>query len=116
MHFEDDDTLETLPCDDEFQPTLGEDCPVDENGIPDLEAARPFRTEYDPFDYHITTEECRLQLAFTRGQFKDLRDFIIDTVPNCRERSLAITALQDALMRTIQAIVFTHPDSVPQTD
>lgn len=93
----------------------GEDMPesIDEYPIADIEAPRPFRTEYDPFDYHQVSAECRTQLALTRRCFKDLRDFVMETVPNCRERSLAITALQDALMRAIQAVVFTHPDSVP---
>ncbi len=97
-------------------PELAEDTPVDENGVPNLEAIKPFRTEYDPFDYHRVSEDCRLQLAFTRAQFKDLREFVLESVPNCRERSLAITKLQEAMSYTIQAIVFTHPDSVPVVD
>lgn len=88
----------------------------DKKTMADPVKPKPFRTEYDPFDYHITTEDCRIQLAATRLNFKDLRDFILESVPNCRERALAITALQDSLMRTIQAIVFTHPDSVPQVE
>jgi hypothetical protein len=77
---------------------------------------KPFLTEYDPFCYHLISEDCKEQLKFTRYQFKDLRDFLLETVPNCRERSLAITELQKALTFTIQSIVFTHPDSVPQED
>lgn len=76
-------------------------------------------TKGDPFCYHATSEECREELAELRLEFRFLRDLIVGDqdnppmVPECRERSLAITHLQTAMMFAIAGLAINHEDSEP---
>lgn len=44
-----------------------------------------------------------------RGRFMDLAHLVNDTCPDGRDKSLAITHLEDALMRSIRAIAVEQP-------
>ena len=59
-----------------------------------------------PFEYQAPTEEQIADIATLRRAFKMLYETIVFSVPHCRERSLAITALEQASMWINKAIVF----------
>jgi len=65
----------------------------------------------DPFAYCRPSEGRRIALQALRGEFKLLRDYINETVANCRFRALALTELEAACHWAIKACVFTDPDA-----
>jgi len=70
----------------------------------------------DPFYYHEPTDELRLHLGNWRAHFRQFRDLLVREVPEGRERSIAVTHLQEAMMHTICALVIDGPDSEPRDD
>lgn len=56
------------------------------------------------FGYHKATEVTGPLHDATRVGFKELAHWILDNVPQSREQSLALTALQEAQMWTNAAI------------
>lgn len=52
--------------------------------------------------------------AAARKQFKLLAAWVYDNTEVSRERSLVITALQEAMMWTNAAIAMNHPDNVKE--
>ena len=71
----------------------------------------------NPFDHHAPGPQAKLVLAKLREQFKALYA-TIETMPGgpSREKSLAITALQESGMWASRAAVFADPQSVPAAD
>lgn len=67
----------------------------------------------DPFFNHRPTEECAALLALIREGFRTLRDEVASLVPHSREKSLALTHLQTAMMFAIQGTVINDEDSEP---
>jgi hypothetical protein len=57
----------------------------------------------DPFDHHTPTETQAKKMTATRLKFKAQRDHLLTLSPS-RERSLAITALEESLMWANKAI------------
>lgn len=67
------------------------------------------RDYHKPFDYHQPSYATAEAMAVLRGRFKDLLDDLLHHCPDSRERSLAITHLEDAQMRAIQAMALYSP-------
>lgn len=59
-----------------------------------------------PFEYQAPTAEHVEQIKQVREAMKELNDLILDLIPPCRERSLAITKLEESSMWANKAIVF----------
>lgn len=62
-------------------------------------------TNVRPGDEAIRTIEHFREVA------KDLVDAIFDDVPECRERSLALTHLEEVAMWAVKGICLTDPDA-----
>lgn len=52
----------------------------------------------------------------TRAKLKETRDLIVRLIPDCRERSLAITKLEEVSMWANKAIVFVGAVNAETTD
>ena len=50
------------------------------------------------FDYHAPSDERAMLHSMVRQQCNMLAGYIVDNCPECRETSLAITKLEEALM------------------
>lgn len=59
-----------------------------------------------PFEYQAPTPAQTEAIKKVRAAFKELSDLMAETIPNCRERSLAMTNLEQANMWANKAIVF----------
>ena len=60
-----------------------------------------------PFEYQKPTEEGVLLLQETRDDYKKLYERLL-RLPNCREKSLAITKLEESSMWVNKGIVFNQ--------
>ena len=59
-----------------------------------------------PFEYQKPTSEHVAQIETVRKVLKEAHDVILATIPASRERSLAITKLEEASMWANKGIVF----------
>lgn len=59
-----------------------------------------------PFEYQRPTAEHVQQIETVRNALKAVHDTILETLPPSRERSLAITKLEEASMWANKGIVF----------
>lgn len=59
-----------------------------------------------PFEYQAPTPAQVEQIRVVREAMKALHDLILDTIPSSRERSVAITKLEEVSMWANKAIVF----------
>lgn len=59
-----------------------------------------------PFEYQKPTPEHVQQIEAVRAALKNAHDAVLSTVPPSRERSLAITKLEEASMWANKGIVF----------
>lgn len=66
-------------------------------------------SDFDPFDYHAPNTEQLAKIDGYRDLAKIMRDSIVKTLPSSRERSLALTHLEEALMWSCKA-VFAPPN------
>lgn len=72
------------------------------------------RRTAQPMDFvHNPTERQQIESDSLRAQFKQLRALIQLWAPDCRERSLAITHLEDAQSRAVQAIMYHRTADEP---
>lgn len=60
--------------------------------------------DYPGLFYHRETNEQRQLMATVRSRYIELAMFLLETCPQNRSLSLAMTALEDGLMRSIQSI------------
>jgi hypothetical protein len=58
------------------------------------------------FDFHAATEVTKPQHKAIRAEYKALAQIILDSVPDSRERSLALTALHDSMVWCNAAIAY----------
>ena len=58
----------------------------------------------NPFDYHKPSDAAMPTVAETREAMKALHAFLL-TLPICRERSIAITKLEECSMWAIKGVV-----------
>lgn len=70
---------------------------------------RKQKAGYDCFKYHTPGPIGVALIKEVRPEFGKLADLIEEKIPECRERSLALTALQEAMMYSTDAAVFTDP-------
>lgn len=63
------------------------------------------------YAYHKPSAEGLIKTADLRERFSLLHEFIQTTAPESRERSVALTTLEDAAMWAIKAVVFNDPKS-----
>ncbi len=63
------------------------------------------KVDLGPFDYHAPTAEHVSQITAVRLRCKSLNDLLL-TLPPCRERSCAITKLEEVSMWANKGIVF----------
>ncbi len=70
------------------------------------------KSGYDCFKYHAPGPIGVQRIKDVRPEFGKLADLIEAQIPDCRERACALTALQEAMMYTTAAAVFTDPDAV----
>lgn len=59
----------------------------------------------NPFEYQKPTEEHVKQIEVVRGKCKELHEVLL-ALPECRERSLAVTKLEEVSMWANKGIVF----------
>lgn len=59
-----------------------------------------------PFDYQAPTPQMTDRIQVVRAVLKEVHDAILAHVPSSRERSLAITKLEECSMWANKAIVF----------
>ena len=60
----------------------------------------------NPFDYITPDDEAKNALAYINDFVKDLYNALLQEIPDSRERSLAITKLQEVRMWANAGIVF----------
>jgi hypothetical protein len=65
----------------------------------------------NPFSYHRPSDDALPTITATREAFKTLHAHLI-SLPNCRERSLAITNLEEAAMWAIKGLVMNDEGAV----
>lgn len=59
--------------------------------------------------YHKVTDQAALErMEYVRENYYSLYEMIMLNIPDGRPRSLAITHLEDSLMRSIQALALAH--------
>ncbi len=61
--------------------------------------------------YHEVDTDTRLSIAALRSEYYALASTLVDWLPESRERALALTALEDSLMRAIQCLTVCMPGS-----
>ena len=62
------------------------------------------------YNYHRPSTKVQNQIAVVRLQFKKMAQCVIGTCPDSRERSLALTALEDARMYSILSLAVNDPE------
>lgn len=60
-------------------------------------------------DYLTPPEHIQLRMGEARKKFKDLAQYIHGNIPTGREKSLALTKVEEALMWTMKALVVNIP-------
>lgn len=64
--------------------------------------------------YHKPGAVSLQQIAAIRKGFSDLHDLVEANSPQCRERAVALTNLEQAAMWAIKAAVVSDPESVAE--
>lgn len=65
-------------------------------------------TAKNPFEYVAPTPESVEKIKKLREYCHGLNEMLLELVPNCRERSVAITRLEELSMWANKAVVFTQ--------
>lgn len=68
------------------------------------------------YAYHKPSPEGLAKITELRKLFSDADAMIQSLCPASRDRSIAITCLEDACMRAIKAVVINDPASVPENN
>lgn len=63
----------------------------------------------DRFMYRRPSSGQEEAIAECRERIIGCAEFLIDEIPNSRDRAVALTALEDALMKMNKAIIFSGP-------
>lgn len=61
------------------------------------------------FCYHQVSADTQYTMAAVRIEYYNLANTLLDWLPESRERSLALTHLEDSLMRAIQCLAIHMP-------
>lgn len=78
-----------------------------------LEENVPLSISLRDFIYHQVTTETAQKMADLRMRYYVLAVRLYEMLPRCHERSLALTALEEALMRTIQCLAVSEGTPIP---
>lgn len=62
---------------------------------------------------HTPSPAALARIEALREAGKGLVDLLFEAVPHSRERSLALTHLEETVMWAVKAVVLTDPDAVP---
>lgn len=68
------------------------------------------------FVYHKVNEETAEKMAKVRHAYNTLADQLLSDLPECREKSLALTHLEESSMRAIQSLATTFGEPIPLTN
>lgn len=63
--------------------------------------------------YHSVSQSTATKMAVIRKSYYKLGEEILDSLPDSRERSLALTALEESSMRAIQCLAVLEGKEVP---
>ena len=67
----------------------------------------------DTFFYHrVESVIVQETMEHMRTAYKDLAGSLVRGLPDCRSKLLALTHLEDSLMRAIQALAIEHGEKV----
>lgn len=64
------------------------------------------------FAYHRPSPEVQEEMGHLRQYMQDLARYLDSTIPECREKSLAFTALEECSMWGMKALSLTDPGAV----
>lgn len=64
------------------------------------------------FTYHRPSEEVQALMTRARETFQDVTVLLDSMIPECREKSLAFTALEESAMWVMKALSLTDHDGV----
>ena len=67
------------------------------------------------FTYHTVPESTSNLMAIVRGEYFALGLRLLKMLPDSRERSLALTALEESSMRAIQCLAVTYGQQILPT-
>ena len=67
------------------------------------------------FTYHTVPESTANLMSIIRGEYFALGVELLRLLPDSRERSLALTALEESSMRAIQCLAVTYGQQIPPT-
>ena len=67
------------------------------------------------FIYHAIDLGAPNIMDVVRGKYYALAQELLRTLSDCRERSLALTALEESLMRAMQCLAITYGQPIPPT-
>jgi hypothetical protein len=65
------------------------------------------------FVYHSVEKSTARKMTLLRAKFYWMAEYLLDTLPDTRERALALTALQESSMRAIQCLAVTEGTPIP---
>lgn len=65
------------------------------------------------FAYHTVEQDTAHTMAAIRGHYYALAEKVLEIIPDCRERSIALTHLEESSMRAIQALAVFEGVRVP---
>lgn len=77
-------------------------------------AERPPQTVHDYpglFYHQVSAPELLTAMDMLRGEYLSLARLILRACPQTRERSLAMTALEESLLRAIQSLAIVDPSA-----
>lgn len=66
------------------------------------------------FAYHAPSEAMRGNIKVVKAAYSRLLSTINGMCPDSRDKSLAITHLEDSAMRAVRSMVMNDPESVPE--
>lgn len=72
-------------------------------------------TKLKDFVYHIVPDGTANRMAIMRGKYYELAYCLLITLPDTRERSLALTALEESSMRAIQCLAVSDGTAILPT-
>ena len=68
----------------------------------------PLALRLRDFQYHAVDETSAKKMAAIRSSYYGLAEWLCEELPDSRERSLALTSLEESCMRAIQCLAVTE--------
>ena len=70
----------------------------------------------EEFHYHKVSDDVATQMVIVRRKYHILATYLNNTLSESRSKSLALTELENSLMRAIQALAISKGELVPIGD